>query len=103
MWRDLGGPERFGAAIRRCTASIRLTKLRPDPTWPPLRALLTPATPTPLPAPTPGKIWTSGWGVRLRLGGREKANARALERGVVLLESNESQFTLRGEGVHLRR
>jgi hypothetical protein len=37
------------------------------------------------------------------LGGREKANARALERGVVLLESNESQFTLRGEGVHLRR
>ena len=44
-----------------------------------------------------------GGGVRLRLGGREKANARALERGVVLLESNESQFTLQGEGVHLRR
>ena len=48
-------------------------------------------------------VWLGGGGVRLRLGGREKANARALERGVVLLESNESQFTLRGEGVHLRR
>ena len=40
--------------------------------------------------------WEPGWEVV------EKANARALEAALSLLESKESQFTLRGEGVHLR-
>ena len=52
--RNLGGPGRPGAAIRRSDASMQFTKLRSGSTRPPLRALLKPTTPTatPMPAPT---------------------------------------------------
>ena len=44
--RNLGGPGRPGAAIRRSDASMQFTKLRSGSTRPPLRALLKPTTPT---------------------------------------------------------
>ena len=53
--RNLGGPRRPGAAIRRSAASMQFTKLRSGLTWPPFRALLRPTAPTPMPAPTPDR------------------------------------------------
>jgi hypothetical protein len=53
--RNLGGPRRPGAAIRRSAASMQFTKLRSGLTWPPFRALLKPTAPTPMPAPTPAR------------------------------------------------
>ena len=49
--RNLGGPGRPGAAIRRSDASTQFTKLRSGCTRPPLRALSKPTTPTATPMP----------------------------------------------------